>query len=116
MKIHKIEQNVEIPTVHSRFKFPWAAMEIDDSVFVEPEEGQTLFALKRKVGPSARYYGEKTCKKFKTLIDRENNGIRVWRLTDPGRTGGTGSKIETEPKNRRTGGTGAKIKPGPKKR
>ena len=36
--------------------------------------------LKRKVGPAARYYGEKTEKQFKTLLDRENNGVRIWRV------------------------------------
>ncbi len=40
----------------------------------------TLFDLKRKVGPSARYYGDKTGKKFKTLMIREDNGVMIWRL------------------------------------
>ena len=55
-------------------------MKVGDSVFIEPEEGQSLFELKRKVGPSARYYGDKTGKKFKTLMMREENGVRVWRI------------------------------------
>ena len=80
MKIGKIEKNVEIPVVHSKQKYPWDQMEVGDSVFIEAEEGQALFNLKRTVGPSARYYGDKTGKKFKTLKDDENNGVRVWRV------------------------------------
>ena len=80
MKIGTIEKGVEIPEVHSKMKYPWAEMEVGDSVFVEAEEGQSLFDLKRKVGPSARYYGNVTGKKFKTLMERENNGVRVWRV------------------------------------
>jgi len=80
MKIGKIEKEVKVPIVHSRFNFPWDEMNVGDSVFIEPEEGQTLFALKRKVGPSARYYGNMTGKKFKTLMVREDNGVRVWRV------------------------------------
>jgi hypothetical protein len=80
MKIGKIEKNFEIPAVHSKNKYPWDQMEVGDSVFVEAEEGQSLSDLKRIVGPSARYYGEVTGKKFKTLMIREENGVRVWRL------------------------------------
>jgi len=80
MKIGKIEKNVEIPAVHSKNKYPWAEMKVGNSVFVEGEEGQSLFDLKRKVGPSARYYGQVTGKQFKTLMMREENGVRVWRL------------------------------------
>ena len=80
MKIGKIEKKVPIPEVHSKNNYPWPEMEVGDSVFVEVEEGQSLFDLKRKVGPSARYYGEKTGKKFNTLLMREENGVRVWPL------------------------------------
>ncbi len=80
MKIGKIEKKVEIPVVHSKIKYPWAEMGVGDSVFVKAGKGEDLFKLKRKVGPSARYYGDVTGKKFKTLMIREDNGVRVWRL------------------------------------
>ncbi len=80
MKIGGIDKNVEIPEVHSKVKYPWADMEAGDSVFIEADKGEELYVLKRRIGPSARYYGEKTGKKFKTLIDHGQNGIRVWRL------------------------------------
>jgi len=80
MKINKIEKDVPIPIVQSRFDYPWDKMEIGDSVFTEPEEGQSLFELKRIVGPSASYFGNVTGKKFKSMMMREENGIRTWRI------------------------------------
>jgi hypothetical protein len=80
MIIGKIEKKVAVPEVHSKNNYPWPEMEVDDSVLIKAGEGQSLFDLKRKVGPSARYYGEKTGKKFKTLMMREEGGVRVWRL------------------------------------
>jgi hypothetical protein len=80
MKIGKVEKKIPIPEVHSKNKYPWDKMEVDDSVFFEVEEGQSLFNLKRIVGPSARYYGIVTGKKFKALMMREENGVRVWRM------------------------------------
>ena len=80
MKIGKIEKKVEIPVVHSKVNYPWGEMEVGDSVLIIAEKGDTLFNLKRRVGPAARYYGEKTNKKFKTLKIEEENGVRVWRL------------------------------------
>ena len=80
MKIHKVEKNVPIPEVHSKIKYPWPELKVGDSVLIEAEKGDRLYNLKRKVGPSARYYGEKTEKKFKTLIDHDVNGVRVWRI------------------------------------
>ena len=55
-------------------------MKVGDSVLIQAETGKKIYDLKRKVGPAARYYGEKTEKQFKTLLDRENNGVRIWRV------------------------------------
>ena len=55
-------------------------MEVGDSVFLEVEESEPLNKLSGKIANSARYYGYKTDKKFKTVIDRENNGVRTWRI------------------------------------
>ena len=79
MKIGKIESKVEVPVVHSKHQYPWPQMEVGDSVLIQAEKGESLFSLKRKVGPAARYYGEKTGKKFKTLMEHDGNGVRVWR-------------------------------------
>jgi hypothetical protein len=80
MIIGKIEKKVAIPEVHSKNQYPWGQMEVGDSVLIKASEGQRLFDLKRKVSPSARYYGEKTGKKFKTLMMREEDGVRVWMV------------------------------------
>ena len=80
MKINKIEKNIKIPEVHSKVQYPWPEMEVGDSVLIQAEKGEKLYNLKRRVGPAARYYGEKSAKKFKTLIEHETNGVRVWRV------------------------------------
>jgi len=80
MIVSEIEKNVSVPAVHSKHKYPWDQMEVNDSVFIKADQGESLYKLKRKVGPAARYYGDVTGKKFKTLLMRDDNGIRVWRL------------------------------------
>ena len=80
LKIQSIEKNVPIPKVHSKINYPWPEMEVGDAVFIQPDKDQTLFQLKRMVGPAARYYGAVTDKKFKALMIREENGVRVWRI------------------------------------
>ena len=80
MKIGMIEKDVAFPEVHSKFNFPWPEMEVGDSVFVKSGKTETIDMLKRKVKGSARYYGVKSDKKFRALIDREKDGVRVWRV------------------------------------
>ena len=80
MKIGEIEKNVEIPVVHSKINFPWEKMEVGDSVLVQAGKGEAVDELRRKVKGSARYYGTKTGKKFRSLISRDDNSVRVWRL------------------------------------
>ena len=80
MKIGKVEKNVSFPEVHSKFKFPWPEMEVGDSVFIKAGKTETVDMLKRKVKGSARYYGVKSDKKFSALVNREKDGVRVWRV------------------------------------
>ncbi len=79
MKVGKIEKTVPFPEIHSKFNFPWPEMEVGDSVLVKAGQTEKIDLLKREVKGSARYYGVKTGKKFRSLINREENGIRVWR-------------------------------------
>ena len=79
MKIGMIEKDVSFPEVHSKFNFPWPEMEVGDSVFVKAGKTETVDMLKRKVKGSARYYGVKSDKKFSALVNREKDGVRVWR-------------------------------------
>jgi Ribonuclease G/E len=78
--ISEIEKDIKMPTVRSKFKYPWDKMELNDSIFITAEEGESLEKLKRQVGPAARYYGNVSGKKFKTILMRADNGIRVWRI------------------------------------
>ncbi len=80
MKIGMIEKDVQIPIVHSKNKYLWDEMEVNDSVLFEADDGESLFKLKCRVGPAARHYGQQTGKGFKTLLMREENGVRVWRI------------------------------------
>jgi hypothetical protein len=80
MKIGKIENNVPIPQVRSKFNFPWSEMEVGDSVLIKADKKETVDILKGKIKGSARYFGEKTGRKFRSLIDRQEKGVRVWRV------------------------------------
>jgi len=80
VKVGRIEKNVPFPEVHSKFKFPWNEMEVGDSVLIKTGKTETVDILKRKVKGSARYYGVKSGKRFRSLISREENGVRVWRV------------------------------------
>jgi hypothetical protein len=80
MKVGTIEKNVPFPEVHSKFRFPWAEMEVGDSVFIKAGKAETIEMLKRIVKGSSRYYGVKTGKKYRTLINRQERGVRVWRV------------------------------------
>lgn len=80
MKVGKIEKHVPFPEVHSKFQFPWPEMEVGDSVLIKTGQKETVDNLKRKVKGSARYYGVKSGKKFRSLINREEDGVRVWRV------------------------------------
>ena len=55
-------------------------MDVGDSVLIRAEKGEELYNLKNIVGPAARYHSDVTGKKFKTLIDHNENGVRVWRV------------------------------------
>jgi len=80
VKIGKIEKNVPVPEVHSKITFPWSKMNVGDSVLVSVGKGEDVNALKCKVKGSARYYGVRTNKKFRSLLSRAENGVRVWRV------------------------------------
>ena len=80
MKFGKIEKKVPIPEINLKVKYPWPDMKVGDSIFFEPEKGETLDKLNRTVSNSYRHYGYGTDKKFKTMLMLEENGIRVWRM------------------------------------
>ena len=80
MKVKNAENKVSNPVIHSKHKYPWAGMELGDSVLIIADNGETLSKLKRRVGRAGRYYGQINGKKFKTLMMREENGVRAWRV------------------------------------
>ena len=46
MIIGKIQKNVKIPTVHSKLNYPWEEMEVDDSIFIGADNGESLLILR----------------------------------------------------------------------
>lgn len=59
--------------------YPWADMEVGDSVLFQADKGESIQMLRRKVGVSAYHYGKISGKKFATKLIPEENGFRVWR-------------------------------------
>jgi hypothetical protein len=55
-------------------------MEVGDSVLVRIGNGEEIDTLRRQVKGSARYYGVKTGKRFRSLVSRKDDGVRVWRV------------------------------------
>jgi hypothetical protein len=80
MKIQKVEKNIPIPVVFSKEQSLWDDMEVGDSVLIQAEKSESLYKLKRKIWSASSYYGKKAGKKFKTMLMRDENGVRVWRV------------------------------------
>jgi len=80
MKIGKIEKDVKVPRIHSRSNYPWPDMEVDDSVFIKTDSSKILTDLQNNINSATYYYSKKTGKKFKSMMVRKDNGVRVWRL------------------------------------
>ncbi|SPD76295.1 hypothetical protein PITCH_A890004 [uncultured Desulfobacterium sp.] len=80
MKSRNTKNNVKIPEVISKYKFPWSDMHVGDSVLIRAEEGEELAWFRRSVVSSAQYYGNKTGKRFKSLFDMDTKSCRVWRI------------------------------------
>ena len=63
-----------------KIKYPWPHMKVGDSVFIQAEDGELLYKLKRNVWTSSHHHGKRTGKKFSIRVDQANNGVRVWRI------------------------------------
>jgi len=59
--------------------YPWPNMEVGDSVLFQADKGESIRALRRRVGVSAYHYGKASGKKFATKLQPKENGFRVWR-------------------------------------
>ena len=60
--------------------YPWPEMEIGDSILFQADKGESIQAIRRKIGGSAYHYGKMSGKKFATKIFAEENAVRVWRI------------------------------------
>jgi hypothetical protein len=68
----KIEKNVPMPIL--RRSYPWADMEINDSVFFDDEPKGT----QSKPAIGANVWGGRNNAKFSAR--KEGNGVRIWRV------------------------------------
>jgi len=72
----KIEKGIPIPDGRSARKYPWREMGIGDSVFIQPAAGRTLEQTRMALSNSLRMARPF---RFTTKVDKENNGVRIWR-------------------------------------
>jgi len=79
MIVGKVEKNVPIPAGYTKYKFPWAKMEVGDSVLIKVGENEGIKKMRSIIRRSGRYYGEKTNKKFRFETNPERTAVRIWR-------------------------------------
>ena len=75
----KIEKGLPLPKIGKVSKYPFAKMEIGDSVFFADEEGGS----KSKPATAAKVYAHRASKrkgKIKFAARAENGGVRIWRV------------------------------------
>lgn len=67
----------------STLKYPWDTMEVGDSFLVIPKEGEELRYLAQKMSAmsSTRSRMSKTGRAYTTRYRKEENGVRVWRVS-----------------------------------
>ena len=81
MKI-KIEKDIPIPDVISRYKYPFEEMEIGESFFVELGTHQNYISLRESIKLSARYNSRNNGRSYHVSIieSGEKLGVRCWRI------------------------------------
>lgn len=74
-----VEPNIPIPSQDgsSRRKYPTYDLEVGESFGVQPENGEDIQQIQRRVNPHLSYVRKTTGKDF-TLRTLED-GVRVWR-------------------------------------
>ena len=79
MIIHNIRKDIPIPKFRERRECPWPEMEVEESVLIKAEEDDDLENFRQKISGHLLNYKFLADKNFKTTLDRENNGVLVWR-------------------------------------
>ena len=79
MIIHEIENDIEIP-LRNITKYPFARMEVGNSVLIERTNEENLRFLARNLRSVLSHYCRKDNKKFTTRARQKENGIRIWRV------------------------------------
>lgn len=73
-----IEDGIPFPSRgFRRDKYPWHVLDVGDSFFVEPEDGQTLDQLMNGLTSCRNLAQRRSGWRFSML--RTHKGIRIWR-------------------------------------
>lgn len=77
----KIEKNIPVtlPAIGRHAKYPFAKMEVGDSVYIECK-ARGVHVTGERARVAAAVYGLRTGKKF--IYRKEKTGVRIWRI-DP---------------------------------
>jgi hypothetical protein len=86
----KIDKGVPLPEdTRSRSNYPFADMEVGDSIFIPLEEGDNAQRMKNRLSQATRTFGKKQDPEQHFIIryrlekigvgDRELSGVRIWR-------------------------------------
>lgn len=78
----KIEKGIPAPKQKNTSKYPFADMEVGDSVYVDGQRSSYNQAVKDGAKfsalPTAHQYGKRSGKKFTGR--NEGSGVRIWRI------------------------------------
>ena len=86
----KIDKGIPLPEdTRSRANYPFADMEVGDSIFIPLEEGDNAQRMKNRLSQATRTFGKKQDPEQHFIIryrlekigvgDREQSGVRIWR-------------------------------------
>lgn len=72
METYKIEKNVPLPVQSGPCKYPFAEMEVGDSILVRNVGKSSILSY-------ARYWSAKNKNKYAWYAEQEKDGVRIWR-------------------------------------
>ncbi len=79
-----VDSNVPFPEdTRSNIKYPFAKMEVGDSIFIVLKEGDNADRLKNRLSQASRTFGKRQTPEQKFILryrlEKEISGVRIWR-------------------------------------
>jgi len=80
----KIDKGIPLPTdMRNELKYPFAEMEVGDSIFFVLEEEDNANRMKNRLSQATRTFGRKSDPErhfvIRYRLENEISGVRVWR-------------------------------------